>query len=320
MEVVPGVHRVECRFGGNRMVYVHLFVGTEASMLVDTGCAHNPQADILPYMESIGLKPEDLTYILISHSDLDHQGGNQPMKEAAPQALLMCHNLDKPWVESTNALIEGRYAQFDKDHGFVTTEDAKQGIRNDTLSAPVDLTLEGGEKFRLSPDWYVEVVHTPGHTWGHLAAFDPRSKFMASGEAALWTAILDLDWQPAMAPTYCYVDTYLATLDRLMGMDIEYLSPAHWPLKHGMEVVEFLQESRNYCLHVESKLMELAANGAYTLKEAIDTLAPQIGSWPAEANEAMAHPFTGNLRSLVQRGQLVVGRNADNLMTWSLPV
>ena len=49
MEISPGIHRIKATFGDNRMVYVHLLVGEEAAMLVDTGCSHNPEADILPY-------------------------------------------------------------------------------------------------------------------------------------------------------------------------------------------------------------------------------------------------------------------------------
>jgi glyoxylase-like metal-dependent hydrolase (beta-lactamase superfamily II) len=321
MEIAPNIHRIKCPFDTNRVSFVHLFVGSEAAMLVDTCCAHNPDQDILPYMRQIGLDLDKLRYLLISHSDLDHQGGNLPMKQAAPHALLVCHNLDRAWIENTDALITGRYMQFDQDHGFVTTEAAKEGIRAQTFSAPVNVTLEGGETFRLSPDWYVEAVHTPGHTWGHLAVYDPQSKTLAAGEAALWNAILDIDWQPALPPTYCYVDTYLATLERLMAMDIQNYSPAHWPLQQGSAVGDFLRESRNYCLHNEQKLLELArTHGPFTLREAIEILSPQIGQWPTANSGLLAYPLAGNnLSRLVQRGQLAVGRSADQLVQWSLP-
>ena len=319
MEIAPGIHRIKCAFGSNRMVYVHLLVGEQAAMLVDTGCAHNPAQEILPYMEQIGLPPERLTYILISHSDLDHQGGNAPMKQAAPRALLMCHTLDRPWVEDTEALIRGRYSQFERDHGIGYGEEGKAGIRQQCLSHPLDVTLEGGETFRLSRDWVVEVLHTPGHTWGHLAVYDPRSKTLIAGEAGLWNAILDQDWEPAMPPTYCYVDTYLATLDRLSAMDIATLSPAHWPVQTGPDVGEFLRESRNYCLLVERALLDFAhERPAYTLREAIDTLGPRLGTWPAAANQDFSYGMLGNLNRLTQRGVLVAGRNAEGLVTWSL--
>jgi glyoxylase-like metal-dependent hydrolase (beta-lactamase superfamily II) len=319
MEIVPGIHRIKCGFGENRMVYVHLLIGDEASLLVDTGVAANPQQDILPYMVSIGFDPAQLTYILISHSDLDHQGGDQPMKEAAPQSLFLCHSLDHPWIEDTEALIQGRYSQFEADHGIGYGEDGKAGIRADCLSVPIDLTLEGGETLRLGKDWTVEVIHTPGHTWGHLAVYDPRSRSLISGEAGLWNAILDDNWQPAMPPTYCYVDTYLATLDRLSAMDIAMLSPAHWPVKRDQEVAEFLRESRNFCLLVERNLLEFAhERQAYTLREAIDTLGPTLGNWPSATNQDFSYGMLGNLNRLTQRGLLTAGRNDAGLMAWSL--
>lgn len=319
MEIAPNIHRIPCIFDENRIVFVHLLIGSEASMLVDTACAHNPQQDILPYMQKIGFDPQNLSYIVISHSDLDHQGGNQPMKDIAPQAWIMCHTLDRPWVESTEALIRGRYMQFDEPHGFETSDEVIAAIHADTLSSPIDITLEGGEQFRLSPDWYVEIVHTPGHTWGHLAVHDPNSKTMIAGEAALSNAILDADWNPVLPPTYCYVDTYLATLDRLIAMKIEIFSPAHWQLQQGSEVDDFLRESRNYCLHVEAQLLNFAeSHGAFTLQEAIEQVGPTISSWGEAGNGLLTFPFNGNLQRLLQRGQLRETRNADNIVTWQL--
>jgi glyoxylase-like metal-dependent hydrolase (beta-lactamase superfamily II) len=319
MEIAPGIHRIKCKFGTKRMVYIHLLVGDEAAMLVDTGCAHNPNQEILPYMESIGFDPRRLTYILISHSDSDHQGGNQRMKEVAPQAVLMCHNLDRPWVEDTDALIQGRYSQFEKDHGIGPSEADKAGTRASCLSWPLDMTLEGGETFRLGKDWVVEAIHTPGHTWGHMAVYDPRSKTLIAGEAGLLTAILDDDWQTAMPPTYCYVDTYLNTQERLMAMNIETLSSAHWPVQTGKDVGEFFRESRNYCLLIERTLLELAHEcPSFTLKEAISQRASRLGSWPAGTSQELSYPMSGHLHRLVQRGLLKTGRSADGYVTWSL--
>ncbi|MBK8050199.1 MAG: MBL fold metallo-hydrolase [Anaerolineales bacterium] len=320
MEIAPGIHRIKCRFGAKRMVYVHLLIGDGAALLVDTGCAHNPTQEILPYMQRIGFDPARLTYIVISHSDSDHQGGNAPMKMAAPQALILCHDLDRPWIEDTEALIRGRYSQFEADHAIGYGETGKQGIRESCLSSPVDVTLTGGERFRLSDGWSVEAIHTPGHTWGHLAIYDPRSRTLISGEATMWNAILDEAWQPAMPPTYCYVDTYLATQDRLLAMEIDQLASAHWPVQQGPAVAEFLYESRNFCLLVETKLVELAVRrGSFTLGDAVATLGPTLGYWPTETNQDFSYGMAGNLDRLTQRGLLVKTHNQDGLVEWRLP-
>ncbi|HVO41294.1 MAG TPA: MBL fold metallo-hydrolase [Aggregatilineales bacterium] len=319
MEIAPGIHRIKCHFGSNRMVFVHLLIGEEASMLVDTGCAHNPAQEILPYMESIGFEPERLTYILITHSDTEHQGGSQPMKQAASRALLMGHNLDRPWIESTEALIKGRYSQFEQDHGIGYSETQKQAMRKDCLSLPVDITLEGGETFRLGARWSVETIHTPGSTWGHTAVFDPRSRTLIAADAAMSTHIPTDDWQPAAPPLYCYIDTYIATQERLMAMDIYQFASAHWPLQQDRDVVEFLCESKNYCLLVERRLLDLAQIQPFTLREAIDKLGPTLGSWPVNTNQDFSYAMLGNLNSLTKRGLLKATRDSHQHLIWGLP-
>ena len=49
MEIAPGIHRIQCMFGGTRMVFTYLLIGDEAAMLVDTGCAHNPGQESKTY-------------------------------------------------------------------------------------------------------------------------------------------------------------------------------------------------------------------------------------------------------------------------------
>lgn len=318
MDIAPGIHQITCLFGNERMIFAYLLIGDTGSMLVDTGCAHNPVQDILPYMERIGFDPGRLTYILITHSDVDHQGGNAPMRRAAPNALFMCHNLDRPWIESADALVKGRYSQFEQDHGIGYGDAGKADIYADLDCCPVDITLEGGETFRLSDDWHVEVVHTPGHTWGHLAVFDPRSRTLISSEATMWTFIPSLDWSPAMPPTYCYVDTYLSTQQRLISMDIDLLASAHWQLQRGSAVRDFIHESKNYVLHVERQLLALAKRHSFTLQQAIDELSPSLGEWEPSASIDFSYGMTGNLERLTQRGLLTASRNGDNHLVWSL--
>ena len=55
--------------------------------------------------------------IAISHADLDHSGGNRRMHERYPDALLACHELDRPWIASNAAMLEQNYLWYE-DHGF----------------------------------------------------------------------------------------------------------------------------------------------------------------------------------------------------------
>ncbi|MCY4107094.1 MAG: MBL fold metallo-hydrolase [Chloroflexi bacterium] len=321
MEIAPQIHRIPCVFMGERVAYVHLLIGEEFSLLLDTCCAHNPEQEILPYMERIGFDRERLSYILISHSDLDHQGGNEPMKAAAPNAKLLCHSLDRPWIESTAAILQGRYLQFDEPHGLETPAEAVAEMRALTLSCPLDGTLEGGERFRLGPDWWVRVVNTPGHTYGHIALYCERSRTLLAGEAALWHAILDRDDRPVLPPTYCYVDSYLQTIDRLLEMPIEAFSAAHWPVyRETADIQAFLRESREYCWFVEEQLLLFGREmGRFRLQDALRELAPKVRRWDESGDGLLTFPFCGNLARLTQRGLLKEGKNAAGWVEWSLP-
>ena len=316
MEIAPRIHRIQCLFFGTRVVTVHLLIGETHSLLIDTAMKESPAQEIVPYMRSIGFDPPRLSYILITHSDIDHQEGNTAMRAAAPNALFMCHNLDRPWIESLEALDNGRYRQWSAEHGIGTLREGDP--KHYKRDVPMDITLEGGERLRLGADWEVEIVYTPGHTWGHSGVYDPLSKTFIAGEAALGHAILDKNWQPVLPPTYCYVDPYISTLERLRGMDIETYSGAHWPVMRGADIGAFLDDSKTYALHVEQLLLGAVQGHAHgvTLRTLVAELKPKVGTWPAEQDHNLAFPMHGNLRRLEDRGLIVRTVGKAGIVEW----
>jgi glyoxylase-like metal-dependent hydrolase (beta-lactamase superfamily II) len=304
MEIAENIHRITCPFG-DRVVYCHLIVAEERCVLVDTGMAFSPEQDIFPYLDGIGLRPEDLDLVFITHSDLDHQGGNDVVRRAAPKALFSCHILDAPWIESTEALIRGRYSQFEKKHGIGYGDEGKKVIARDCQSStPVDLQVQGGERYRIGPGHYLSFIHTPGHTWGHTVVFDEKTRTMIAGEAALHKSILGLNGKPAVPPTYCYIDTYEATLERLIAMDIDTYTPAHWPVQRGNDVKTFLGESLSYCRESEQMVLDLLEETPepLTLRQIIRQLDDALGDWPKTTSQDLSYGLAGHLSRLLSRG------------------
>ncbi len=227
------------------MVYCHLLIGRSKSLLIDTGMSYSPEQNLLPYMQSVGLDPETLDYVLITHSDVDHQGGNDLIRNAAPHAQFMAHTLDTPWIEDPNALISGRYNQFQADHGIGLDAKGVQDMLDVCRSnTPMDIQFEGNEVIRLAPDWHVQLIYTPGHTWGHTAVYDPDSKTLIAAEAALFNTIWGMTEQPALPPTYCYVDLYLATLERCAQWIFKLILPRTGLCKAGMMSKRFWMKAR----------------------------------------------------------------------------
>jgi glyoxylase-like metal-dependent hydrolase (beta-lactamase superfamily II) len=316
VEVASGIHRIEAPFG-DRVVCTYLFVGEERALLVDTGIDAHPREYLLPYLETHAIPPEKIHYVLISHADMDHMGGNAAARDLLPRALFTCHELDRPLIESIDRMIAERYGEFAADHGIADGEELKEWYRANAHGVPTALTLTGGETIRLGPGWDVAVLHTPGHSRGHVSVHDPRSHAVVIADAALWNAVLKRDGAPAFPPTYRYVDTYLASIQRLQGMPIETLLTSHYPVYRGPLVAEFLGESRAFVDRVEAALRDELRQSAVppTTRELIAALSPRLGTWPASAAPSLAFPLMGHLERLHQFGLVTTSRR-DGYLSW----
>jgi glyoxylase-like metal-dependent hydrolase (beta-lactamase superfamily II) len=316
MEVAPRIHRIEAPFG-DRFVCMFLLVGDQQALLIDTGTDEMPQQYLVPYLDSIGLKPDRIRYVLNSHADFDHTAGNASVRELCPQAVFMCHALDRDMVENIDTMIDRRYSEWEADHGIGDGDEAKAFIRQCSRHIPIDVALQGGERLRLGTDWDVEIWHTPGHTYGHLTVHDPASNTLIITDTTLYNAVLRADGTPAFPPTYRYVDTYLASMQRITGQGASTLLTSHYPVYTGAGINEFLAESRAYVERVDQALIQevQAADGPRTLRQLIDVLGPKLGEWPTEASAYLCFPLTGHLERLVQYGR-VETRRQDKLLTY----
>jgi beta-lactamase superfamily II metal-dependent hydrolase len=115
-EVVPGVHRIEAEVGG-RPLYLFLFLG-ERRLLLDAGCASTVEEFMVPALAELDLSLEDLDLLVVTHSDLDHQGGTRGLRQAKPTPWVGCGVLDVPLVSDRSALLADRYHAYLEDHGI----------------------------------------------------------------------------------------------------------------------------------------------------------------------------------------------------------
>lgn len=318
MEVLPNVHLLKTTLG-ERVLYQYLFVG-EKVLLFDTGLNPNMEETVLPYLDTLGVDVGRLKFALVSHADGDHLGGNEAVKRAVPQALLMAHNLDIPLVENVERLIEERYQQFQADHGLGISAEVADWVREFCKSdVPIDLGLEGGETIRLAHDWSLKVLHTPGHTYGHISLYDAKNRAAVIGDAVLGQGVPDAEGRRiTLPPTYLYVDTYLSSIKFLLSLPIDVLLTGHYPIMRGIEVREFLYESLSFAQRVEESILHTVrqSGSALTMKEIINTLSSKVGNWPAEGTtQDAAFPFSGHLQRLENLG-LIRRERKNGLVAW----
>jgi len=310
MEIADGIHRIPTPLG-DRVNCVYLFAGTRSALLFDTAIGPTVTSHVAPYLAGAGVEPGRIRYVVNSHCDWDHHGGNGVVRDLAPAALLCCHELDRPLVEDTDLLFARRYDELAAD-GITEPAETRALVAASTRPVPLDLGLSGGERFCLGSGWAVDLLHTPGHSRGHVSVYDPRSRTAVVGDAVLGDAVLFADGRPAFPPTYRYVDTYLATVHRWQAIAPNRLLTAHYPVYSGPDVAEFLGETRAFVDRAEAALREELATAAapVTMTALTGRLGPRLGRWPGEAHQFLSQPLLGHLERLERYG-LVHRSRAD---------
>jgi glyoxylase-like metal-dependent hydrolase (beta-lactamase superfamily II) len=279
MEILPGIHRIESDLGA-RFMCQYLLTGEDRTILVDTGVAETPEAVIIPYLEEIGLRLEDLDEVIISHADLDHCGGNRALKERYPSLWFSCGELDRPYIENNRVMLAEIYG-WSEPYGFGPDEEAKAQILKDLGDdSPIDAGLRGGETLRLESGRRVEILHLPGHTPGHFGIWDPKNGAAIIIDAVLETGIYDREGNRLIPPRYFDAARYQGTIRRLQTLRPQHLLTAHYPPMHGQEVEDFLDRSLNFTERVEEVVREGLEDGTTDLWELTKRADARLGPYP----------------------------------------
>ena len=244
-EIADGIHRIESDLGP-RFMCQYVVAGRDRSVLVDTGLADTPAAVIDPYLSRAALEPD---FVLVSHADNDHVGGNRAFRDAHPDAVFACHELDRRWVESNEALVRENYG-WHAAFGFPPM-DADELLASMSGDCPIGVGLIGGETIRLDADRLVEVLHLPGHTLGHLGLWDERNQAAIIIDAVLADGIYDRAGNKLIPPRYYDLAALRQTIERLEALRPELLLTAHYPVLERDDALEWLATGRAFVDDVE---------------------------------------------------------------------
>lgn len=300
-EIGADTWRLESVLGG-RNVFQYLLAseGREELLLVDTGTTHTPREVILPALRRLGLSAEALRVVLVTHPDLDHQGGLAAIADLCPRAITACGFADRALVGRPEQLLQDRYQPYLEEHGLGYDADEERWMRAH-YGAPTELalTLAGGEVLNVG-DRELQVLHVPGHSAGHLALFEPGTGLLFSSDAVHHTGCPGGDGEPALCPTYEEVDAYLDSIETLGRLGPSELHSGHWPVRTGTQVAEFLRESREFVDRVDAVLLERLERPA-TLAQLCEAVQRAAGPWRSEPG-MLRFAVHGHLRRLVRLG------------------
>ncbi|MCT9819622.1 MBL fold metallo-hydrolase [Microbacterium sp. W1N] len=320
MQLRPGLHRIQAPLG-ERFIAMYLFEGPAGALLLDTGVADSVPGTLLPYLQGIGFDLARLRWVVSSHCDFDHTGGNAALAAAAPHTQFLAGAADVAMTESVDELIRGRYGEFAEPDGFDDPPETTALVRASTGLVSVDRPLHGGEEFDLG-DRVVRVLAVPGHSPGHLAVWDADNRALAISDAVLGETVPTADGDAAFPPTYRDTVAYAATIAHLRTFDADLLLTAHYPVYEGEGVERFLTQSLAYTERIDAVVSAAlrAAAGPLTTLELIERTAADLGPWGPGAREYLIFPMTGNLERFAADGRVVVGeRGGRRTWAWQTP-
>lgn len=149
--------------------------------LVD--CGYEETVDeLIAGLQNLGTDLSSLNGIIITHDDIDHLGGLYELKKRNPHLKVYCGSHEKDSVAGVikserlvqaERLLEGMPARL-KPWGLEFIRRLESIKR-----CAVDKPLEDNEI--IAND--IVVIHTPGHTKGHISLYIPGEKTVITGDA-----------------------------------------------------------------------------------------------------------------------------------------
>ncbi len=212
IEIGPNLHFVERGWlNANHFIYN----GPEPA-LIDAGYRSGLE-ETLAAMTELGVEPAAVRRIVLTHVHSDHVGGVKHIQEASGCQVWL-HPVSRHHIETRNRWATW-WHYYDQEADFFDTHK----------------DLREGDRIRLG-ELTLEVVHTPGHSAGMLALFEPEGKTLLSGDA-LWEGDLGV-MTPRIEGLDC-VFRALESLDKLAGLGARIVYPGHGgPIREVEQALE----------------------------------------------------------------------------------
>lgn len=194
--------------------------------LIETGATQGT-VHIKTALKSLGIPPEKVEYIMVTHIHLDHAGGAGVLVRDLPNARVLVHPRGARHLIDPSRLIAGAKAVYGERF---------DGFFGDILPIPEERvhTPEDGETLDLGGGRVLTFYHTPGHARHHFVVHDPASRGVFSGDAlglrfyALSKRIGRDFTLPSTSPSEFDPPATVETLDRMSGLDLEYIYFTHF--------------------------------------------------------------------------------------------
>ncbi|APB72036.1 MBL fold metallo-hydrolase [Paenibacillus polymyxa] len=206
-------------FFGKTTIYPVLLKDEDGLTLIDTGML----GQLEPLRKAISDVGEDISRlkrIILTHQDIDHIGNVHALLDLLPNTALLAHKDDVPYMTGERPFVKltpERIKQMDT----VFRQQAEDMIRRlpDLRFAHI---LEDGE--HLPYGGGIQIIHTPGHTPGHISLYVPAQKLLLAADELL---VVEGELVGPAESATPDMPLALKSLDKLTVLDVEKILCYH---------------------------------------------------------------------------------------------
>lgn len=257
--------------GIKHFIASYVLIG-ENIAIVETGPSSSIQ-NLIRGLTDLGIKPDEVSYITVSHIHLDHAGGVGALIKHFPKARVIVHekgaphlaNPEKLWQQSKMAL-----------GGIAEIYGEPEPVPADRIIAAKD-----GMTFKIGKDMALRVVETLGHASHHLSYYEPLSNGVFVGDAA-GIYLSDVGVIVPTTPLPFRLDKALASLKKLADLKPSVLYYTHFGMaENAMEKLHAYAD--------QLKLWACIAKQSLDKGEGLEEISRKIAEKDGAVKKAMEH-------------------------------
>ncbi len=232
---------------GYGSVYVY---DTPQPAVIDTGTGANVDA-LVETLDSLGIEPADLAWILPTHAHLDHAGGAGHLADRYPNATVRVHEYGVRHLIDPSALVAGTKAAVEEQWAHYAEPEPIPEGRIDGL---VD-----GDRIDLG-DRELVVHEAPGHAPHHTVFHVPEDDVVFTADATgIYVPSVD-EVRVTSPPPQFDLDRCLADMETIADLNPETLCFGHFgPRSYDRSIIE--SAKRAYVEWIEAVRVKRAELG-----------------------------------------------------------
>ena len=196
-----------------------------AAAFIDTGTYYSVP-HLLETLESKGLSPSMVEYVIPTHVHLDHAGGAGELMRHCPNARMVIHPRGARHMIDPSRLKAGAMAVYG--------EAAFKSQLGDLIAVPEDHVIKAPDESRVELNGRELVfLDTPGHASHHFCIYDPMSEGLFTGDTfgVAYPELASANGPyifPPTTPVQFDPEAWLASVDRLLSLNPKRMYLTHY--------------------------------------------------------------------------------------------